>query len=658
MIGISASSAAGAHFLPPIAGATQLTTRKTREAEILALLDEHEKRRAAQQRQEEEKQPMLSALIAVEETALAPFRSLSSLTLDSAAEMDDTLVATTAGRSMESPDFASAVSDIAAHLPSHLAFPFATAEAAQAVEWMWLLLHHHEGDAVALLSADSSMERLSAWLDEALRRCRGAVEKRRRNNLVALLTALAQHERAQAQFVHCGLIHTALTHATHTEHSAEEQRARSALSADGSEYEEKEDPLYAPASSLPISVGAECRWTQSSDAGDLELRQLLWTLLATLSSHWLCHAVIHRGQLLAALLPYVDCASALPERGGWPQSTSTGHWLHRRWSASQLLELQHSALVALLVVAPTMTEQFAALHGVERLMCCVQAVCSDADEASAIQRQALQALAVKAAAAVLEASHSIPPHPELDALIGIQQSSSTSSTPAASVPSSRPTTSSSPAPASSPFAASPSRMSTPARLSLQMVLRTLLSLVSDPAVPLDCRSDAMSALTSLCAESAEHRRVMRREHTVELTCALLNDGKLVATLVAQCPALLTHLTSCVWRCIVGDARNEEAFISCQGVSALLDLVCRTSRDAALQQHALGCLADLLHSSAAVSAQRSAVRASTFTSPAAEAILITVSPPYAVAVAVLWCRDAERSPAERVEGCVSSVLSST
>ena len=558
---MSASPSAAVHFLPPIATATQSSPRVMREAELLQLLDEHERRRVALEQQQwqtapkaEEEEKQQTTL----HTSAQP-----STNPDTVAAMDRTQLSATLP--LSDPDAVSTtdLSDILTHLPPLLDSPFASLSSQRAVEWMWLLLHRHSEEAVALLTDTDALTRLTVWLDDALRRCKGRVEKQRRNNLVALLSTLAQRADAQAQLGHCGLAQVALVHATHSEHRSEEHRGggRRGWGLDECEVEEEsKEPLVLTSTSI---VGGECRWTQSSDAGDLELRQLLWALLASLSSHWICHALIHQGQLLSALLHYVD-AGAAPLFSRSTSPTPAGgagpHWLHRRWSASQLLELQRSALSALLVIAPTMCEQFAALQGVERLICFVQAMAGGSEmggvAAATAQGQALQSLAVKTIAAALEAAYATPWHPELDALLLSAQSISAPSTTlfpspspppstsdpsassAASPSSSRPSTSSTPT-----SAAALSRLNTPARLTLQVTLRTLLSVVLDPAVPLECRADAMGGLTSLGAEQAEVQRLMRRERCVELLASMLNDDDLVTTLVAHCPAFMAHLVS-------------------------------------------------------------------------------------------------------------------
>ena len=549
---MSTSLSAAVRFLPPIAAPTQSSPRAMREEELLQLLDEHEKRKAAEQQpwhkreeeEEEEKQPI----------ALCPS---AQPTVDPTAAMERTQLSATLPFPSRATPPASTLSTIAGHLPFLLDSPFSSPASQRAVEWMWLLLHDHPHDAVTLLTSHHVLTRLSSWTDDALRRCKGRAEKQRRNNLVALLASLAQHAAASAPFAHCGLVQMALTHATHSEHrSGELHGGLRGWTADEADVEEEsKEPLVLTSTGV---VSGECRWTQSSDVGDLELRQLLWGLLATLSSHWICHALVHQGRLLSALLHYVDAGATPLFHPAASSPTPTGvasyHWLHRRWSPSQLLELQRSALSALLVVAPSMSEQFVALQGVERLVCFVQTMAGGSDlggvAAATAQAQALQSLAVKAIAAVLEAAYATPWHPELDPLLlGTQPtpsstpftaspSASDSAPCTASLPFSRPSTLSGAASSTSLF-----RLSTPARLSVQVTVRTLLSVVLDSAVPLDCRADAMSGLTSLGAEQPEVQRLMRRERCVELLSSMLNDERLMTTLVAHCPPLVAHMVS-------------------------------------------------------------------------------------------------------------------
>lgn len=513
----------------------------------MALLDAYDERKreeAAQRRKEEpgeeEKQPLTSGNSTSNSASLdSPLSTICASPLqpvESTAVMErvteggplTSLLSTPASTSSSPPSFPSfAVSDLIALLPSHLLFPFTSYESQHAVECLWYLLHHHPTELLPLLLTPSALQRLTHWTASALRSCQGSVEKQRRNNLIALLTNIAHFDEAKPLFVHRGLIPLALTHATHTEQRMEGILSE-AIDGDHVEaaFEEKEE---ASVRGMAASMGGaeEVRWTQSMDAADVELRQLLWTLLASLSSHWLCHGVIHQGRLLSALLHYVD-ASARP------------HWLHTRVSPSQLLELQRSALVSMRVLAPSTTEQFEGLRGVERLIGFVQAMTRglSSNPSTAIQCEALRSLAVSTIEAVVTSSHSTLPHPELDALLRPQStpshSTSSTSTPSASPPPSRPST-------SLPSSAASSQLPTPARLSLQATLRTLLSLVSDSTVAVDCRCSAMSAVTALCAEVPEHRRVMRRERGVELLSALLSDSSLVSTLVAQSPAFLAHM---------------------------------------------------------------------------------------------------------------------
>ena len=546
-------------FLPPIGGSTQSSPRRMREEELLTLLDAHEERLAAKRRTEEEKEPLSYSAPPPLHSSLRPTSAelLEATALAETTAMTATLVSPAS--SVES----SGVADLVAHLPSHLSFPFSSPECAQAVEWLWYLLHHHPSHASALLTSPPILHRLSSLLSHSLRLARGSSAKRRRNNLAALLLALAQHEDARPHLVHCGLLQPALRHATHLELAMEAMTPGRLLTPDadaddydGEEEAEEEKETLRGDDTDRDTRDTDVRYTQSADAGDVELRRLLWALLATVSSHWQGLALLHQGRLLAALLPYVD-ASLPPRVGG-----RIDHWLHRRHPPSHLLHLQHAALVALRTVAPSLSQQFNALGGVDRLIAFVASIAapSPLGQASRAQREELRGLAVGVVAAVLDASHGHLPHPDVDTILGA------------------------PLPCLPP----------PTDDGAQATVRVLLTLVADGGVALDCRAAALSALTSLGANSAGYRRVVREEGGVGLLAALLNDGAVVAGLVAHSPTLVAHAVSCVWRCVVGDADSEAEWLQARGVGALMDLVTRTAGDAELQELALGCLAELLH----------------------------------------------------------------
>ena len=235
----------------------------------------------------------------------------------------------------------------------------------------------------------------SVWPCGWRTRCATAAAQRTsggRNNLVALLLVLAEHEAAQPHFALTSVLRTAIVHSTQTERKQHHSRpsARSYRShqheaddvteqqldetaeeeeqGQGGAEEESKELLRSSEGEEGEEEDDECRWTQSSDACDLELRCLLWTLLARLSSHWLCAAHIHHGQLLPALLHYVDVTPGLDVAERPPPQ----HWLLRRWSDSQLLVLQQHALLALTVLGPSLVQQFQQCAGVERLVAYVQ----------------------------------------------------------------------------------------------------------------------------------------------------------------------------------------------------------------------------------------------------------------------------------------------
>ena len=578
------------------AGSTAMTTsRSQREAELLKLLDDQEEAKQ-QLSSDSDQQP--------HQPALDSFPSSPPASPPSDTEPE--------------------LSYLLSHLPRRLSAAYGSADSQQTVQWLWLLLYRHADASISMLSSERVMQRLAVWLQAALAGSRGAADKRRRNHLVACLTLLAQHEAAQPQFALTTLLQTAISHATQYEREEEQRSSRSgrrwqaaaaALSSgdDLGELEEEEVDEYGlrpddsredttPSMSASASAGLEFRFSQSGDAGDRELRQLLWTLLATLSSHWLCHSVLHEAELVSVLLQYVDTAPAMT---GLPSSP---HWLRARWTDSALLSLQQSALTALTVIAPTVVEQFQQCRGAERLVGFVQRLqammsAAQADTAAAgigfvPQLAALQSQAISCLSEFFASAFACPQHPELDSL-----TASAAALPAASRDSSRPRSmeSASPSTASSASAESAASVSTsashfpstPARLSLQLTLRVLLSVVVEPAMPLSCRADALSAVSSLCCSEPEHARLMRRLHGIEVLCSLLSDGPLLSRCVAHCPSLLSACVSCVWRCVVGNESSEQRFISCSGVEGAMQLVALSSEQPALQLQTVHCLAELL-----------------------------------------------------------------
>ena len=525
-------------FLPPIrsqSSSTTTTPRRQRETELLKLLDHFD-----------EKQQTHSA----EDTTHS----------DDGVEQP---VGVVGGDGVGEEDDSAALPHIVSHLASHLAYPYGSFQSQQAIQWLWYVIQHgeHEEAAVtAVLSASDTMPAVSEWIDAALRTSKGSVEKHKRNNLIALLAHITQQPNAQAECAISGLLETLITHATAETADTTQQQQRTLQ-----QQEEKQQLLPSSADDTSASP---CRWTSTTDAADMELRQLLWCVLAALSSHWLCHATIRQSQLLSTLLHYIDAAS------------NRRHWLCHRWQPSELLQLQHYALLAVLTIAPTMTELFERLDGPERLVCFVANITTDetaeADgKRSAAQRRQLQTLAVKCLADVFAAMHGSPAHPEVEQLLNSDNSELR--------PSSASSTDSSPSTASY----------TSDRSSLPVTVATLLSLVADSGLSLSCRCDALNAIVYLCAEQREHRHALCRQRGVELVAAMLADEAAVTSYVSQCPQLIAALVSCVWRCIVPSHSSTATFLIYGGTEALLVLVTRTSSHPSLRHQTLSCLADLL-----------------------------------------------------------------
>ena len=520
-------------FLPPIhshsSSANSTPRRQQEEARLLKLLDEYD------EKQQSPPQPDG----ADDEAVHPPTTNHLDSDSDDAVTAVDAYIA-----DGESED--AALPHIASHLSSHLACPYGSFQSQQAIQWLWYVAQHageHDEAAVeAVFSASDTMAAVSEWIDVALRTSKGSVDKQKRNNLVALLAHITQRPNAQAECAINGLLETLLTHATADTAIHAAQQSRTA-------HEEKQQLLPAHAAD---ASGSPSRWTSTTDAADLELRQLLWCVLAALSSHWLCHAAVRQSPLLSTLLHYVDAGC-----GG-------RHWLCQRWQPSELLQLQHYALLTLLTVAPAMPELFERLDGAERLVCLVANItASEAAQVdgkrSAAQRRQLQALAVKCLADVFAAAHASPAHPEVEALL--------SSEPADAEPAVRP--------------------------SLPATVAPLLSLVADGGLSLSCRCDALNALVNLCAERREHRHALCRQRGVELVAAMLADEAALTAYVSQHPQLVAALVGCVWRCVVPSDSCAAAFLAADGLESLLVLVTRTAAQPALQQQALSCLADLL-----------------------------------------------------------------
>ena len=535
-------------FLPPIRShslSNTNTPRRQREADLLKLLDEYDEKQQIQQ-QPQPTHPDDHTLGPAHPTV-----ELEAAVVEAGAVVDASVVC-------EEDEEESAVPHIASHLASHLAYPHGSFQSQQAIQWLWYVIQQGEQEAAvaAVLGASDVMPAVSEWIDVALRTSKGIVEKHKRNNLIALLAHITQQQNAQAECAINGLLETLLTHATADAVSTLQQHEAT------QPQEEKQQLLPAP------SHNATCRWTSTTDPADLELRQLLWCVLASLSSHWLCHATIRQSQFLSTLLHYIDAAS------------SRRHWLCHRWQPSELLQLQHYALLAVLTVAPTMTELFERLDGVERLVSFVANVTAgEAAEAdgkrSAAQRRQLQALAVKCLSDILAATYASPAHPEVEQLLSFDQPDLR--------PSSAESTESNP----------PSDEYGTTRSSLPVTVATLLSLVADGTLSLSCRCDALNAIVYLCAEQREHRHALCRQRGVQLVAALLADETAVASYVSQCPQLVGALVSCVWRCIVPSTSSTAAFVANGGVEALLVLITRTASQPLLQHQALSCLADLL-----------------------------------------------------------------
>ena len=530
-------------FLPPIrfhsSSNTNTPRRREREAELLKLLDDYDEKQQPPQHTTDTTQPLPpthasqaldTAVVAVE-------------AVDGSGESEDS-------------DGDSAMPHIVSHLASHLACPYGSFQSQQAIQWLWYVIQQgeHEAAAVkAVLGAADTMPAVSEWIDVALRTAKGSVDKHKRNNLIALLAHITAQQEARAECAINGLLDTLLTHATADTATTQQQHTP---------HEEKQQLLP------PATIESTCRWTSTNDAADMELRQLLWCVLAELSSHWLCHATIRQSQLLSTLLHYIDAAS------------SRRHWLCPRWQPSELLQLQHYALLALVTIAPTMTELFERLDGPERLVCFIANITSDemaeADgKRSAAQRRQLQSLAVKCVTDVFAAMYANPAHPEVERLLSSDQGESRpSSALSTDVP-----------PSSVSWAST--------RPSLPITVATLLSLVADSRLSLSCRCDALNALVFLCAEQREHRHALCRQRGVELVAAMLADEATVASYVSQCPQLVSALISCVWRCVVPSNSSTATFLANGGVESLLVLITRTASHPQLQHRTLSCLADLL-----------------------------------------------------------------
>ena len=548
-------------FLPPIrsqSSSTTSTPRRQHEAELLKLLDQYDEKQQIQpppptNQPSPAQQPIdhIQSLVPVPRSS----DELDAAVLECASAVDGD------GGSGEDD---SALPHIVSHLSSHLAYPYGSFQSQQAIQWLWYVTQHgeqQEAAVAAMLSASNTMPALSDWIDLALRTSKGSVEKHKRNNLIALLAHITQHQNAQAECAINGLLDTLLIHATaDTTNSTQQQQHTS-------QAQEEKQQILSPANR--DSAEAPCRWTSTTDAADMELRQLLWCVLGAISSHWLCHATIRQSQLLSTLLHYIDAASS-----------GCRHWLCHRWQPSELLQLQHYALLAVLTIAPTMTELFERLDGPERLVCFIAHITTDdAAEAdgkgSAAQRRQLQALAVKCLADVFTTLHASPAHPEVEQLLSFDQSELR--------PSSASSTDSSPQ--SAPYTAT--------RSSLPVTIATLLSLVADQGLALSCRCDALNAIVDLCAEQREHRHALCRQRGVELVTAMLADEQALTCYVSQCPQLVAALVSCVWRCIVPSRSSAATCIASGGVEALLVLVTRTASHPQLQHQTLACLADLL-----------------------------------------------------------------
>ena len=557
-------------FLPPIRSpfaSNTNTPRRQREAELLKLLDEYDEKQQIQPTEpdyQQQPQPLPNTVNSQQQQPQARLsaRSASRLGEEEEESVQDAEVSGT----VEEDE--NALPHIVNHLASHLSSPYGSFQSQQAIQWLWYVIQHGQYDdsaMTAMLASTDTMPTLSEWIDVALRTSKGSVDKQKRNNLIALLAHITQQPNAQAECAINGLLNTLLVHATtDTQTTASSPSQRSYQPQE----EKQQLPPQSPNGTYEASGSAVSRWTSSTDAADMELRQLLWCVLAVLSSHWLCHATIRQSQLLPTLLHYVDAAS------------SRRHWLCHKWQPSELLQLQHYALLALLTIAPTMTELFDRLDGAERLVCFIANITTDeAAEAdgkrSAAQRRQLQALAVKCLTDVFATSYASPAHPEVEQLLSTEQSNLR------------------PSSAASTESTSTSASSTTSRSSLAVIIATLLSLVADSRLSLSCRCDALNAVVNLCAERREHRRGLGRQRGVELVAAMLADESAVVCYVSQCPQLVAALLSCVWRCIVPSNTSTSTFLACHGLDSLLVLITRAASHSALQHQTLSCLADLL-----------------------------------------------------------------